>query len=256
MKDNKIFDVKNITVENLESATVTKTKKRGRPAAANSIDASAAIFLADPTEKNFQNLWERAAIGLQAHAAKICNGDVSLAQDVVIDVMTKVWEKRDQFDPTKAKFSTWMYKICFNDALQRMNTIRAENSDPNDFSDIYESSLKKNQNCEAFSDDAVQLDSMDADFQLITKESVVTKMINATIEEIKNISNPNIVTVMLERYGNIDDIDKPVKLLDIAKKYNFKLSDVKNWIFAGKRKVREGFAVHHPELLEYWNEVK
>jgi hypothetical protein len=61
---------------------------------------------------------------------------------------------------------------------------------------------------------------------------------------------------MLERYGNIDDIDKPVKLQDIAKKYNFKLSDVKNWIFAGKRKVREGFAVHHPELLEYWNEVK
>ena len=68
----------------------------------------------------------------------------------------------------------------------------------------------------------------------------------------------------LEKYDNVEvyltresDINLELnERADIAKKYNFKLSDVKNWIFAGKRKVREGFAVHHPELLEYWNEVK
>jgi len=36
------------------------------------------------------------------------------AEDIVQDVMLTVWRKADQFDPTKAQVSTWVYQIAKN----------------------------------------------------------------------------------------------------------------------------------------------
>jgi len=36
------------------------------------------------------------------------------AEDIVQDVMLTVWRKSDQFDPTKAQVSTWVYQIAKN----------------------------------------------------------------------------------------------------------------------------------------------
>lgn len=42
--------------------------------------------------------------------------DRSLAEDLVQDVFTSVWRKAKTFDPSKASFMTWIYRIARNRA--------------------------------------------------------------------------------------------------------------------------------------------
>ncbi len=41
-------------------------------------------------------------------------GDRSLAEDLVQDVFASVWGKAESFDPSKASFTTWIYRIARN----------------------------------------------------------------------------------------------------------------------------------------------
>ncbi len=46
------------------------------------------------------------------------------AEEIVQDVMLTVWRKADQFDPTRAQVSTWVYQIARN---RQIDVIRKEN---------------------------------------------------------------------------------------------------------------------------------
>src|SRR3712207_3387522 len=43
-----------------------------------------------------------------------CLGDRGLAEEVVQDVFTRVWRHADSFDPDRASFRTWIYRIARN----------------------------------------------------------------------------------------------------------------------------------------------
>jgi RNA polymerase sigma-70 factor (ECF subfamily) len=51
--------------------------------------------------------------GLRIFATRYL-GNVSDAEDVVQDVFISVWKKADQFDPKRARASTWLYRIAAN----------------------------------------------------------------------------------------------------------------------------------------------
>ncbi|MBA3615287.1 MAG: sigma-70 family RNA polymerase sigma factor [Actinomycetota bacterium] len=44
-------------------------------------------------------------------------GDAQLAEEVVQDSFTSVWQKAASFDPERASFSTWLYRIARNRAV-------------------------------------------------------------------------------------------------------------------------------------------
>ena len=44
-------------------------------------------------------------------------GDAQLAEEVVQDAFTSVWQKAASFDPERASFSTWLYRIARNRAV-------------------------------------------------------------------------------------------------------------------------------------------
>jgi RNA polymerase sigma-70 factor (ECF subfamily) len=46
------------------------------------------------------------------------------AEDVVQEVMLSIWRKADQFDPTRAQASAWIYRIARN---RQIDMIRREN---------------------------------------------------------------------------------------------------------------------------------
>jgi RNA polymerase sigma-70 factor (ECF subfamily) len=46
-------------------------------------------------------------------------GSTAEAEDVAQEAMVRVWENAARFDPTRAKFSTWCYRIIVNLALSQ-----------------------------------------------------------------------------------------------------------------------------------------
>jgi RNA polymerase sigma-70 factor (ECF subfamily) len=68
------------------------------------------------------------------------NLGVSNAEDIVQDVMTKVWFKADSFDSKKAAASTWIYTLARNAHidLMRKNGAKDAKTDPLTTEDIWE----------------------------------------------------------------------------------------------------------------------
>lgn len=50
--------------------------------------------------------------------------DPAMAEECAQDVMTTLWRKADQFDPTRASVSTWIFTIARN---RRIDILRREN---------------------------------------------------------------------------------------------------------------------------------
>ena len=59
--------------------------------------------------------------------------DAQAAEDVVQEAMVRVWQKAHQFDPSKARASTWMFTIARNlrvDFLRKSNRPEPNADDP------------------------------------------------------------------------------------------------------------------------------
>lgn len=223
--------------------------------AEDTIDAYASIFLAEPTEKHFQELWKRSWWGLRQHAFKILK-DNDTTEEIVIQVLEKVWNKHHQYNPEKAKFSTWMYRICRNQALQYLECKAKERTVDNDISDLYNKTLYQNGQSDAFCDDAHKMsDKFDTtengDLIMVDREHIIAKLYDTSVGIINSFkeSDPKVYNCMVEKHLN------GMKLCDIGKKYGYPLSSVKNWIHKGKMKMNDEIRLHHRELLSMWNEV-
>lgn len=61
---------------------------------------------------------------------RICKNEIK-AQDILQEVFMKIWEKADTYDPSKAKFFTWAYRIAKNHTLNslRNSTKLIQNED-------------------------------------------------------------------------------------------------------------------------------
>lgn len=84
-------------------------------------------------ERAISELYERYA-GLIYGAGVRYLGDRALAEDLVQDVFTAVWRNASDFDPARASFATWVYRITRNRATdlirRRRARVRTVGSDP------------------------------------------------------------------------------------------------------------------------------
>lgn len=69
-------------------------------------------------------LYERYA-GLVYGTGTRYLGDRGLAEDLVQDVFTAVWKNAASFDPSRASFSTWVYRITRNRATDLIRRRKA-----------------------------------------------------------------------------------------------------------------------------------
>ena len=75
-------------------------------------------------ERALSELYDRYA-GLVYGAGVRYLGDRALAEDLVQDVFTAVWRGAASFDPSRASFATWMFRITRNRATDLIRRRRA-----------------------------------------------------------------------------------------------------------------------------------
>lgn len=70
------------------------------------------------TGKDFSTLYKKYYPKLVYFTSKMCNNDVQKAEDISTDSFWVAFEKIDRYEKDKSQFSTWLFTIAKNLALQ------------------------------------------------------------------------------------------------------------------------------------------
>jgi RNA polymerase sigma-70 factor, ECF subfamily len=68
-------------------------------------------------EAALSRLYDRYGRTVYGVGLKILGGDRSLAEELVQDVFLKVWRSSGTFNPSRASFSTWLYRVTRSAAI-------------------------------------------------------------------------------------------------------------------------------------------
>src|ERR687898_2092358 len=76
-------------------------------------------------ERALSELYDRYSRPVYATGVRLLS-DAQLAEELVQDAFTSVWRSAGSFDPARASFATWLYKIARNRAvdLNRRRQVR------------------------------------------------------------------------------------------------------------------------------------
>ena len=72
--------------------------------------------VAKGNERALSELYDRYSRPVYATGMRLL-GDVSLAEELVQEAFTNVWRRAGTFDPERAGFATWLYRIAHNWAV-------------------------------------------------------------------------------------------------------------------------------------------
>ncbi|WP_027137084.1 RNA polymerase sigma factor [Gaetbulibacter saemankumensis] len=72
-------------------------------------------------KKAIKLLYENYADALFGVIKKIISDDET-AQDVLQESFVKIWRYSKKYDPTKAKLFTWLYRIAYNSAIDKIRS--------------------------------------------------------------------------------------------------------------------------------------
>lgn len=193
-------------------------------------------FIENKNEKNFNLLANRINWGLRGYIFKIVH-DNSAVDEIVSKTLENIYFKCEQFDPNRASFSTWMYRIARNNSLKYLqehekfqNVLCSE-----DMSCIYDSELPRSA---ASGDDGDSgCEFIDIWFtgnipETYDKERMLNEIYDASVKCIQLLPD-NLRIVIHERFINSKKIE------DIAYDNNIPLSSVKNWLRKGRGVLKE-----------------
>ena len=80
--------------------------------------------VAEEDEQALSELYDRYSRVVYATGLRLL-GDASLAEELVQDAFTNVWRGAASFDPHRASFATWLYRITRNRAVDLARRRRA-----------------------------------------------------------------------------------------------------------------------------------
>lgn len=215
------------------------------------IQKLALMFIKERTEKSFNFLVSRIYWGLWSYVYKIIPENIAV-EDIISKTLENIYFKCEQFDIKKANFSTWMYKIAYNNTLkyiQERNKVNNFNCGTN-YEDIYDSELSKevinldnNTDIITITDDLVDIifDDKTKNVEVYNKERVCMEIYDASVDCINFLPN-NLQMVMRERFINNKKIE------DIAIDNNVPVSSVKNWLRKGKDVLRDTIRERYTDL--------
>jgi RNA polymerase sigma factor (sigma-70 family) len=85
--------------------------------------------VAQGNERALSELYDRYSRPVYATGVRLL-GDAHLAEDLVQDAFTNVWKGASSFDPSRASFTTWLYQITRNRAvdLARRRRVRPQSA--------------------------------------------------------------------------------------------------------------------------------
>lgn len=201
-------------------------------------------FITDRTSDNFGKLYDRIKFGLKSYIFDVVK-DANSVDEVEVLVLEKIWKNIHMYDPDKAKFSTWLYRIALFESLQySMNKTKTRrNIVTNDISDLYNSTLyagDKNFSCQ--DEYNIKTDNY-IDFEFQSNDEIRHSLYDASVECINNLPD-NFKLILNEKLLNGLTINQ------IAEKENIPVTTVKNWLFKGRLKLREMIKDRYAYLYE------
>lgn len=78
-------------------------------------------------KKAIQLLYENYADALYGVIKKIIT-DEDTAQDVLQESFVKIWRYSKKYDASKAKLFTWLYRIAYNTAIDKVRSLKNKNN--------------------------------------------------------------------------------------------------------------------------------
>jgi RNA polymerase sigma factor (sigma-70 family) len=188
-------------------------------------------FFTSRSERDYVQLYNKVKPGLRSYIYNVVK-DNNAADDILVNTLTKLWTKIDQYDP-QYQITTWLYRIAFNECL---GYIRKRNRSYSidgmrEFGVEITESNKLSYSAQDLLIEYHQMSEQD----FIEEDSYLQNQYESALESIKNLQ-PLYQTILEDRLLN------DMKYEDIADKHNLPLQTVKNRIRRGKTLIAEGMA--------------
>jgi len=188
-------------------------------------------FFTTRSERDYVELYNKVKPGLRSYIYNVVK-DNNAADDILVNTLTKLWTKIDQYDP-QYQITTWLYRIAFNECL---GYIRKRNRSYSidgmrEFGVEITESNKLSYNAQDLLIEYHQMSEQD----YLEEDSYLQKQYESALESIKNLQ-PLYQTILEDRLLN------NMKYEDIADKHNLPLQTIKNRIRRGKTLIAEGMA--------------
>ena len=199
------------------------------------IQKLAISFIENPNDQTFNLLVKRINWGLREYIFNIIH-DTNGVDEVLSKTLENIYFKHHLFNPKLANFSTWMYKIAYNNSLKYLQekNKRTNITCSEDIGSIYESELYTTDDTDLESNivfeestDFIDIIFTSTHTEIYNKERVLNEIYDASVECINYLPD-NLKIVMHERLINNKKIE------DIATDNNIPVSSVKNWLRKGR----------------------
>lgn len=184
-------------------------------------------FIRTRSERDYNALYVRVKPGLKNYIANVVK-DSDATDDILTNVLTKMWTKIDQYDPSY-QITTWLYRIAFNECL---GWIRQRNSK-------YSIETMKEYGIEIsdqFGHTSARDLLIESEFKTETEwydeDDYLQNRYELALSQIDNLK-PMYKEIIEDRLLN------GMKYEDIAVKHNLPLQTVKNRIRRGKSIIAE-----------------
>lgn len=135
-----------------------------------SIENKIVELLKNGNKEAISLIYEHYADALFGVIKKVISSDDDLAQDALQESLIKVWKKGKSYDASKAKLFTWLYRIAYNTAIDK---IRSSSKKTNKEVQIENSNVYK------LTTNSLNLDVMDIKKHLNTIDLKYQVVINA-----------------------------------------------------------------------------
>lgn len=212
----------------------------------DSIQSLADKFYMTRSKEDFQNLYLRIYWGIKTYvSSKFLSNNIEDAEDVVAGVMEKVWTKIDMYDPMKANFSTWIYKIAMNDSLLFLKN-RSKTSDrivDIDISELYSATLLSGGSDNFVKQEECDYRIKDDLFEKLTYGEIIDNMYDVSISCINKLPD-NYRLALREQLIHKKTIEQ------IAYDNDIKTTTLVNWLYKGKQALKEIIKNEFKELYE------
>lgn len=93
----------------------------------SSIEKDIILLLQKADKRAITLLYDNYSDALYGVILKIVN-DEEVAQDVLQESFVKIWKNAKKYDPKKAKLFTWLYRICYNTAIDSFRSTSKKTS--------------------------------------------------------------------------------------------------------------------------------
>lgn len=178
------------------------------------------------SDKDFTLLYTSMFDIIKLYVNNIVN-DIDLSQDITDNVFIIVMSSIDGYDPTRSRFTTWLYTIAHNEAMSALKDIEKRRTSPLDSFDESDDSNTQRYEKYIVSDDGI------SESEAISQSETFDKKISLIMDEMDKLPD-DYKNVMIERFIGNKSYEELVGCV-FDKNGNSNLGTVKNKIHKGRQ---------------------